>query len=380
MKAEDPFFTELETYMLDLLRYGVLDERPSRLLPSTGVDWEKMMDIAATQGLLAWVWDGISKLPKENQPPRLSSINWGLSAQEIWDRYHVHERVLKQMLDVCAQNNIRLLLFKGIALSKFFPKPESRPSGDIDIYLFDDYSEGDELFAHTNVTRTNKRTGFDYHGVHIENHRIFLNTYTQLQVDAIKYLEGTLGDVRQTVDGYYIMSPMADIVYQVMHFIAHFDDASASLSLKYLVDLGVTLQKYKDKVEPFELQRVLLRLNIIKVFGLMLIMVEKVMGLKFECYHWSTIPSTDIKSAFSLIMSRPKEFLPLIERPFHNRVIFYYQRYRQLHNLFGYLPITRCHFILKILKELFSVSVRRLFHLSDNMSCRDALKCRSAHR
>ena len=77
MKVESFIFTEIETYMLGLLRYGILGERPSQLLPSTEVDWEKMLDVAATQGLLAWVWDGISMLPKENQPPRLSSINWG---------------------------------------------------------------------------------------------------------------------------------------------------------------------------------------------------------------------------------------------------------------------------------------------------------------
>lgn len=367
MKVESFIFTEIETYMLGLLRYGILGERPSQLLPSTEVDWEKMLDVAATQGLLAWVWDGISKLPKENQPPRLSAINWGLSAQEIWDRYHVHERVLKQMLDVCARNNIRLLLFKGIALSKLFPKPESRPSGDIDIYLFDDYRKGDELFAHTNVTHTNKRTGFDYHGVHIENHRIFLNTYTQLQIDAIKYLEGTLCDVRQTEDGYYIMSPIADIVYQVMHFIAHFDDASASLSLKFLVDFGVTLQNYYDNVSAEALKLVLIKLKIVDVFCLMLSMVETVMSLKFELYRFSTIPSEDEKAIFQLIMRRPKEFVPLVERGLKDRISFYIARYKQFDRLFKYLPISRYGFLFKSFKEIVSISFRRLFKIPADM-------------
>lgn len=367
MKVESFIFTEIETYMIGLLRYGILGERPSQLLPSTEVDWEKMLDVAATQGLLAWVWDGISMLPKENQPPRLSSINWGLSAQEIWDRYHVHERVLKQMLDVCTQNNIRLLLFKGIALSKLFPKPESRPSGDIDIYLFDDYRKGDELFAHTNVTHTNKRTGFDYHGVHVENHRIFLNAYTQLQIDAIKFLEGTLGDVRQTEDGYYIMSPIADIVYQVMHFIAHFDDASASLSLKFLVDFGVTLQNYYDIVSPEDLKEVLKTLKIVDVFCLMLSMVETVMSLKFERYRFSSIPSEDEKALFQLIMRRPKEFVPLVERGLRDRIKFYVARYKQFDRLFKYLPISRYGFLFKAFKEIVSTSFRRLFKIPADM-------------
>lgn len=368
MKQKVNFFNDIETYMIGLLRYGVLDEKPELLLPSAEVDWDKMMDIAATQGILAWVWDGICKLPKENQPSRLLSINWGLSAQEIWDRYNLHVHVLNQMLDICTQNGIRLLLFKGVALSKLFPKPASRPAGDIDIYLFENYKKGDELFAHYNVTKTNKRTGFDYQGVHIENHRIFLNTYTQLQVDANKYLESTLKDVIHTEYGYYIMSPIANIVYQVMHFVAHFDDDSASLSLKFVVDFGVTLQNYYDNVSAEDLKGVLEKLKIVDVFCLMLSMVETVMLLKFERYRFSTIPSDDEEAVLQLIMRRPKEFVPLIERGFSDRVRFYNARYRQFDRLFKYLPISRWGFIIKSMRELISISIRRIFHLPEGKS------------
>ena len=354
--------------MIGLLRYGVLDERPEQLLPSSEVDWDKMMDIAATQGILAWVWDGICKLPKENQPSRLLAINWGLSAQEIWDRYNLHVHVLNQMLDICTQNSIRLLLFKGVALSKLFPKPESRPAGDIDIYLFENYKKGDELFAHYNVTKTNKRTGFDYQGVHIENHRIFLNTYTKLQVDAIKYLESTLKDVIHTEYGYYIMSPIADIVYQVMHFVAHFDDASASLSLKFVVDFGVTLQNYYDKVPAEDLKKVLADLKIVNVFCLMLSMVEAVMSLKFKQYLFSNIPSEDEKAVFQLIMRRPKEFVSLMERNLWDRLKFYWIRYHQFNRLFKYLPISRYRFLINAFEEVVSITFRRLFHIPANMS------------
>ena len=335
---------------------------------SSEVDWDKMMNIAATQGILAWVWDGICKLPKENQPSRLLAINWGLSAQEIWDRYNLHVHVLNQMLDICTQNSIRLLLFKGVALSKLFPKPESRPAGDIDIYLFENYKKGDELFAHYNVTKTNKRTGFDYQGVHIENHRIFLNTYTKLQVNAIKYLESTLKDVLHTEYGYYIMSPIADIVYQVMHFVAHFDDASASLSLKFVVDFGVTLQNYYDKVPAEDLKKVLEKLKIVDVFCLMLSMVETVMSLKFEQYLFSNIPSEDEKSVFQLIMRRPKEFVPLMERNLWDRLKYYWIRYHQFNRLFKYLPISRYRFLLNSFEEVISITFRRLFHIPANMS------------
>lgn len=368
MKNNDVLFNGLETYMIALLRYGVLDERPDTLMPLSQVEWDRMMDIASAQGILAWVWDGICKIPKEFQPPRQQSINWGLSAQEIWDRYAHQKSVLENMLDICRHNNIRLLLFKGIALSELYPKPESRPSGDIDIYLFEDYCRGDELFAQTNVTRTNKRTGFDYEGVHIENHRIFLNTYSKTQINAVQYLEESLKDVSLSKDGYYFMSPIANIVYQVMHFIAHIDDISSPFSLRFVVDFGMTLKKYHQIIDSKELKLLLVRLNILGIFCVILGMVEKVMRMDFSQYHFQEVKSNNLYALSKIMLSRPQDSVPFTEKTFRERFIIYYSRYCSLRSLFKYLPVKNYAFITKSLKELFSVSIRKCFNLPDNMS------------
>ena len=380
MNQKVNLYNDTETYMIGLLRYGVLDERPEQLLPSSEVDWDKMMDIAATQGILAWVWDGICKLPKENQPSRLLSINWGLSAQEIWDRYNVHVNVLRQMIEICVQNNIRLLLFKGIALSVLYPRPESRPSGDIDIYLFEDYERGDQLFAHSNVTKTNKRTGFDYKGVHIENHRIFLNTYTEIQKNAIAYLEESLKDVTLTKDGYYVMSPIASIVYQVMHFMAHLDDVDNPLSLRFVIDFGVTLEHYQNQVLRDDLRSVLQRLNVLDVFCLLLNLVESIMGLTFLDYSFKRVNSKDTQAVLNLILSRSVNFVPLIERPFIKRVSFYMATYKQYDRIYKYLPKSRLRYVTHYFFELFSISVRRLFQIPNNITYSKYIKNKIKNR
>ena len=342
-------FDETESYMLELLRYGVLDKEPMALLSPSQVDWDKMMDMASAQGLLAWVWDGICKLPKEYRPPRQQSINWGLSAQEIWDRYNKQKRVLMQMIDVCNQNNIRLLLFKGIAVSELFPRPESRPSSDIDIYLFDDYKRGDQIFAKENVTRTNKRTGFDYQGVHIENHRIFLNTYTEIQIEAIKYLEESLTEVICSKDGYYVLEPISCIVYQVMHFIAHIDDITSPPSLRFIVDFGMILRHYRIDSEMDKLKKVLERLCVLEIYSLMVLMVEEVLGSEYNNYHFSQVQTKNLRGVYEIIMSRPKETVSLMNKSFFERLSMYFSRYCQLRGLFKFLPVKRHVFVSKAL-------------------------------
>ena len=259
-------------------------------------------------------------------------------------------------------------------MSELFPRPESRPSSDIDIYLFEDYERGDRLFAKDNVTKTNKRTGFDYNGIHIENHRIFLNSYTKIQERAIAYLEESLSEASITADGYYMMSPIASIVYQVMHFIAHLDDVANPLSLRFIVDFGVTLNQYQKKVSSDALKLVLLQLDIIRVFSLMLSLVEELLGLSFESYKYEKIDSKDTEAVLSLIKNRPKDFVPLVERSFMARARFYLAQYRQYDRIYKYLPKSRFEHILKSLSELFSLSIRKTLHIPTNITYQEYLK------
>jgi hypothetical protein len=367
MERVDVPFDGME-YLIALIRYGVLGDRPDMLLPSSQVDWDRMMDVASSQGILAWVWDGICKLPKEFQPPRQQAISWGLSAQEIWDRYNKQKHVLRQMIDICNQNNIRLLLFKGIALSELYPRPESRPSSDIDIYLFEDYLRGDQLFARENVTKTNKRTGFDYKGVHIENHRIFLNTYTETQKKAIAYLEDTLKDSTLTKDGYYVMSPIASIIYQVMHFMAHLDDVANPLSLRFVIDFGITMNHYQGHFSPDELKTILQRLSISNLFCLLLRLVKDTLDIEYEYFSCERVDPEDSHAVLKLIFARQGDYVPLIERSFFERSRFYINLYKKYDRIYKYLPKSRFKYVIHYVSELISISVRRIFHIPNNIT------------
>ena len=368
MKKDGILIEQQENYLMALLRYGVLGEKPVVLQPSSQVDWDGLMDVSSEHGLLAWVWDGITKLPKEFQPSRQQTINWGLSAQKIWDRYDYQKKVLLEIIETCNQNNIRLLLFKGIALSELYPNPHSRPSGDIDFYLFEDYKKGNALFAKENVSKTNKRTGFDYKGVHIENHRIFLNPYTNMHVNVIKYLEGTLNDVCLTKDGYYIMSPIASIIYQVMHFMAHLDDISNPLSMRFIVDFGVTMKWYQYSVPSETLKPVLEDLKIIDLFCLLLAVVENKMGLEFNDYHYRPIEKKDCCAIIDFIYARRIDSSILNQKSFIDRAKIYVLQYKKSDRLYKYMPKSRLAYVSQYVHDLFSVSVRKTLHIPENMS------------
>ena len=356
-KNSDPQSSLVEL-MLEFVRAAVLDRVPI-ISQDVDIDWDKLQDISATQGLLAWVWDGICKLPIESQPPRRQRINWGLSAQEIWDNYAHFKDVLCRMIKKCDENKIRLLLFKGIAQSELYVKPESRPAGDIDIYLFDDYERGNELFAHENVSRTNKRTGFDYDGVHIENHRNFLNASTKLHIKAIHFLNSTLCDVRRSEDGYYVMSPISSIVYQVMHYLSHMDDYDSMVSIRNIVDFGISLLYYEKYIEPKRLRIVLDRLQLLDLFCLLTLMSERVLELEFPIYHYKAISIKDQQSMFQLILSRQNDIAPLTNRRPFEIISFFIKRCNQYQRLIKYLPQSRIKFVVSNYHSMINILLER---------------------
>lgn len=358
------FFSETESVMLAFVRLAVLN-KDSNILDNGNIDWDELFVLSAEQGVLAWVWDGINKHPRRQELSRQQVIEWGLSAQKIWDQYARFKHVLGKMIKICEENNIRLLLFKGIAQSELYPKPESRPSGDIDIFLFDDYERGNILFAHKNVSRTNKRTGFDYEGVPIENHRIFLNTYTKLQKKVIHYLETTLSNVSYSKDGYYVMEPTASVVYQVMHFMTHVEDYTSLASIRFIIDFGITLDHYKQDIDPEYLKSVLLELKIMDLFCLLTEMAEETLNVSFPLFHYKLVSIKDKKSVFKLILSREQNYVPLKERGYLEIIFFYLRRFNDYKYIIKYLPRSQFKFYIRNIRLMSAVLIRKVLNLDD---------------
>ena len=71
------------------------------------------------------------------------------------------------------------MLMKGQALATYYPEPKHRCPGDIDCYLFDNYSKGNEVarkWADKVDESWYKHSVISYHGQSIENHQFFVHT------------------------------------------------------------------------------------------------------------------------------------------------------------------------------------------------------------
>ena len=244
-------------YFFRLIRSGAgLGAAPVSDTADTAVtpgSWERIYRMAADHGLSAVVWDGICRLPAAQQPPRETRIRGALSAEKLEERYRHQQQTASKLAARFSEEGLRMLLLKGLGLSRDYPLPEHRECGDIDIYLYGQSDKGDrvlhEIGAHLYFD-VPKHSEYVWDGVLIENHRTILNvrrnrTERELNAVLVRLLEkeGTHG----LAPG--IQAPRAtfNAIFLIRHAAVHFQ--KEGIVLRHLCDWACFLTRHWDEID-----------------------------------------------------------------------------------------------------------------------------------
>ena len=109
--------------------------QPDKFQSLSNSDWKALFDLSAKQGVLAIVYDVVSQLPREIQPPRELNIRWALCAERIEERYNTQFDDACKLAELWNKEGIRTLVLKGFSLSRYYPIPQHRECGDFAIFL-----------------------------------------------------------------------------------------------------------------------------------------------------------------------------------------------------------------------------------------------------
>ena len=226
-------------------------------------DWQEIFKLAVVQGVLVLTLNGAMLLPKELQPPYALKLRWIVGVDGVEKRYLHRVKTAEELAAYFRKNNIRMLLFKGIALARLYPVPSCREFGDIDIFLFGKAKEGDALLrsiAGKNLLASEKHKDFIYKGILIENHHTFLDSGSQQSNLLEKRLMMILEKAGMTKTGAESVSgdepilfppPDFDALYVMLHLLHHW---TCRISFRFLCDLTVLFTVYKGKID-FSLYR-----------------------------------------------------------------------------------------------------------------------------
>lgn len=178
--------------------------------------------------------------------------------------YYQIEHFTKKIVTLFDQNNIPCFLLKGLSLAAYYPDPEYRKLGDVDLYINDPealkrakslllangFQEEDELSDHHLTYRyTFPKTGRTYL---LELHYHIVGVYqyenANLVVNSV-FSEENLKSELQTIEGYtyHVLPPTEYTFYMIHHMLKHY--LYSGFGIRLLCDFTFYLTAHADDID-----------------------------------------------------------------------------------------------------------------------------------
>lgn len=218
-------------------------------------DWGNVHEFALNQGLSAIVFDTITDAGITI--PRPIKMRFISAVSDIENEYAAKLKIAARLAEIYRSNGIRMMILKGLGLSQLYPRPNHRPSGDIDIYLFGKQYEGDEIIRsrynipidedkhHHTVFRIGKTTienHYDFIEAHSRRSKPLLEQHLKAIVEAEQPIKIDIGDSEA-----YIPSPNFNALFLILHSGSHF--AAEKISIRHLIDWSLFIERFGDEVD-----------------------------------------------------------------------------------------------------------------------------------
>ena len=248
--------TKEEISLLHLLQLGLSGKIKESVIDiKYDIDWHSVYALALRQGITAILLDAISKLPNEARPSKPMLLQWIGQATMMERMYAKHREKIASLAEFYRQHDIKMLLLKGYGCSLCYTKPEHRPTGDIDVFLFGRQDEADILLEkqlRIKVHREyHKHSTFNYAGVEVENHAKFIDDVShKSNIRFERILMSILGRyecLQSGIDNVLLPSPTFNALFLLRHTGEHF--ASNEITLRHVLDVGTFFQRYHSKID-----------------------------------------------------------------------------------------------------------------------------------
>lgn len=259
-----------EKLLLNLIKIA-LGKSTKCTLPNT-LEWNILFDMSMKQCVPSVVLDGLNKSlasePCQDNKGivKMDKLKWLSMVLNMERQYTKHESIIAELAAFYQKAGYQMMLLKGYGLSKYWPNPNHRPTGDIDIYLMFMNSEGKEksqpAWKYADKLMTEKfgiqvdnshhhHSVFTYKGIMVENHYDFVNVHSHRSNRLIENEFKTLalkGNEEFTFDNgakLLFPSPLLNCLFVARHNAIHF--AAEHLNLCQLLDWALFVEKrHKD--------------------------------------------------------------------------------------------------------------------------------------
>ena len=251
--------------IFSLIRLGLGFERSSKELVSNlsqlcDNDWLDLKKEADKQGVSGIALDGLNKLDGcyhcgvNDDWWKAFILEWSGRLIQT-EQLNAHQLlIMNQMANIWIDKGLKMMVMKGQVNALLYPQPNHRSPGDIDCYLFNDYSKGNDIARLIGADVDEgwyKHSQIRFKGETFENHQFFVHTRDgrrgkRLQCDLEDALKVEEWDYFP--DSRIFIPPVQwNAMFLTYHACAHF--LAEGLRLKQIMDWIMFLNRYQDEVD-----------------------------------------------------------------------------------------------------------------------------------
>lgn len=219
----------------NFLRAALTGEKPDMGHVETS-EWWSLFRLLQRNHVLALCYDAAvtSGVPREVLLPWLAERQKAVE----WHRYQ--KQVQQEIVDAMASHGIQTMVLKGTHIAQYYPYPETREFGDLDLYFYDRHDEADRVAREVLKVQVSNdshhHSKYDYRGVTVESHYDFVNVHYP---PSNQRYEAMLKEM--------VPSPIFEVLFLLRHMAVHF--AASRLMLRDLVDWTLTCQALEQQVD-----------------------------------------------------------------------------------------------------------------------------------
>jgi len=268
------------------------------LFADSEVDWNGIYSLGVKQGVGAFIFDALQSLteaqliPKDFMSDKKVLMKFYAHTLKVEENWKKHEGAIRSLAQFYAGHDIMMMVLKGYGLSLLYPKPEHRPCGDIDIYLYGEQMRADKLIHEEKRVKVDyshhHHTVFRMNGVSVENHYDFLNIYAHLSSREIeKELKllareerGEAIELEET--SVYLPPVMLNAIFLLRHAGAHF--AAEEIALRHISDWAMFVKHYHKSIDWQRLCAFAKKQNMDKFLNCLNAICIDYMGIPADCF------------------------------------------------------------------------------------------------
>ena len=283
--------TKEEKSLLYLLQLGLSGKIKESVIDiKYDIDWYTVYTLALRSGVSAIVLDAIGLLPEEVRPSKPILLQWIGQSTMMERMYAKHRERIVELADFYNQNGIRMLLLKGYGCSLCYPKPEHRPTGDLDVYLFGKQEEADILVEKQLGIKVHreyhKHSTFKYGGVEVENHAKFIDDVSHKSNIRFEQILMSVLDKEEClpspIDNVLLPSSTFNALFLLRHTGEHF--ASNEITLRHVLDVGTFFQQYHSQIDWALVFKVYKEERMLRFFNAIATICVEYLGIDAACF------------------------------------------------------------------------------------------------